>query len=188
LKTKPLSTKKELRSLLGKINFLRRFISNLSGKTKHFHLYFDRRKRIVLTWGKNIKKLLMQSKIMPPILLPSTRNKNMKLFISAYDSTIGSMLAQEDGNGVERAIYSTTLLHILSEFHWWLERWSANVSADIFRSTSKTHQHRTEGRYQFTGAFFATVATQPFTPNRSLTIGSQDFKIKIVLNWLIRPL
>jgi hypothetical protein len=34
LETKPPSTKKELRSLLGKINFLRRFISNLSGKTQ----------------------------------------------------------------------------------------------------------------------------------------------------------
>ena len=33
---KPPSTKKELQSLLGKINFLRRFISNLSGKTKAF--------------------------------------------------------------------------------------------------------------------------------------------------------
>jgi len=29
----------------------------------------------------------------------------MKLYISATDSTIGSMLAQEDENGVERAIY-----------------------------------------------------------------------------------
>jgi hypothetical protein len=33
---KPPSTKKELQPLLGKINFLRRFISNLSGKTKAF--------------------------------------------------------------------------------------------------------------------------------------------------------
>ena len=33
---KPPSTKKELQSLLGKINFLRRFISNLSGKIKAF--------------------------------------------------------------------------------------------------------------------------------------------------------
>jgi len=29
----------------------------------------------------------------------------MKLYISASESTIGSMLAQEDENGVERAIY-----------------------------------------------------------------------------------
>lgn len=36
MEAKPPSTKKELQSLLGKINFLRRFISNLSGKTQAF--------------------------------------------------------------------------------------------------------------------------------------------------------
>jgi len=34
--TKPPSTKKELQSLLGKINFLIRFILNLSGRTEAF--------------------------------------------------------------------------------------------------------------------------------------------------------
>ncbi|XP_020234174.1 uncharacterized protein LOC109814215 [Cajanus cajan] len=36
METRPPSNKKELQSLLGKVNFLRRFISNLSGKTKVF--------------------------------------------------------------------------------------------------------------------------------------------------------
>nr|KYP73958.1 Retrotransposable element Tf2 [Cajanus cajan] len=36
METKPPSNKKELQSLLGKVNFLRRFISNLSSKTKVF--------------------------------------------------------------------------------------------------------------------------------------------------------
>ena len=36
VETKAPSTKKELQSLLGKINFLRRFILNLSGKTQAF--------------------------------------------------------------------------------------------------------------------------------------------------------
>lgn len=36
METRPRSTKKELQSLLRKINFLRRFISNLSGKTQAF--------------------------------------------------------------------------------------------------------------------------------------------------------
>jgi len=29
----------------------------------------------------------------------------MRLYISTYDSTIGSMLAREDENGIERVIY-----------------------------------------------------------------------------------
>lgn len=43
--------------------------------------------------------------VRPPILSPSCRNKSMRLYISAFDVTLGSMLAQEDENGVERAIY-----------------------------------------------------------------------------------
>lgn len=41
----------------------------------------------------------------PLIWLPQSRNKTMKLYIVALDSTIGSMLSQEDENGVERDIY-----------------------------------------------------------------------------------
>jgi hypothetical protein len=36
----------------------------------------------------------------PPILLPPLRDKVMKLYIAASDNTIGSMLEQEDENGV----------------------------------------------------------------------------------------
>ena len=43
--------------------------------------------------------------MIPPVLLPPIKNRLMKLYISATDLTIGSMSAQEDDNGVERAIY-----------------------------------------------------------------------------------
>jgi len=48
--TKPPSTKKELQSLLGKINFLRRFISNLSGRTKAFSPLLRLKKEDVFKW------------------------------------------------------------------------------------------------------------------------------------------
>ncbi|CAJ2637090.1 unnamed protein product [Trifolium pratense] len=48
-----------------------------------------------------IKKYLSN----PPTLMPPIRNKFMKLYISASDTTLGSMLAQEDENGEEKAIY-----------------------------------------------------------------------------------
>ena len=41
----------------------------------------------------------------PPILSPMLKDKSMKLYIAASECTIGSMLAQEDENGIERAIY-----------------------------------------------------------------------------------
>jgi len=43
--------------------------------------------------------------MIPPILLPPLRDKVMKLYIVASDNTIGSMLAQEDENGLKSAIY-----------------------------------------------------------------------------------
>lgn len=41
----------------------------------------------------------------PHILSPPVRSMCIRLYIFASDLTIGSMLAQEDDNGIERAIY-----------------------------------------------------------------------------------
>ena len=107
MEAKAPSTKKELQSLLGKINFLRRFISNLSGKTQAFSPLL-RTSKDGFDWGQaqqeafdKIKEYLSH----PPILSPPCGNKSMRLYIAASDKTFGSMLAQEDDNGVERAIY-----------------------------------------------------------------------------------
>ena len=107
LKTKPPSTMKVLQSLLGKINFLRRFISNLSVITEVFSPLL-RLKKYVFKWEPEHKKAFGDIKaylMNPPILLPPLRDKVMKLYIAASDNIIGSMLAQEDENGAERAIY-----------------------------------------------------------------------------------
>lgn len=105
---RPPSTKKKLQSLLRKIIFLRRFISNLSGKTQSYSPLLRLKKDNNFIWGSeqqeafdNIKEYLMK----PLVLLPPSRNKSMKLYITGSNSTIGSMLAQEGDNGVERAIY-----------------------------------------------------------------------------------
>jgi len=107
MEAKAPSTKKGLQSLLGKINFLRRFISNLSGKTQAFSPLL-RLKKEDFAWGQEqqaafdkIKEYLAS----PPILRSPCRKRSMRLYISASDKTLGSMLCQEDENGVERAIY-----------------------------------------------------------------------------------
>jgi len=63
--------------------------------------------------------------------------------------------------------FSEHFLHTLSQFHYWLERQSANVPANTFRPTAKTHRLHVGSRYRHTGAFSVTVATQPFLPDRS---------------------
>src|ERR1044072_1795408 len=108
MKTKAPTSKKELQSLLGKINFLRRFISNLSGRTQVFSPLLRLKQGQAFEWNEahqeafdNIKIYLTQ----PPILSPPSLGKPMRLYISASEVTIGSMLAQEDSNDIERAVY-----------------------------------------------------------------------------------
>lgn len=50
LNTESPTTKKQLKSLLGKINFFRRFTSNLSGKTKVFTPLLHLKKEEVFRW------------------------------------------------------------------------------------------------------------------------------------------
>nr|KYP74734.1 Transposon Ty3-G Gag-Pol polyprotein [Cajanus cajan] len=108
METKPPSNKKELQSLLGKVNFLRRFISNLSGKTKIFSPLLRLKKEQEFRWNEEHQKAFDEIKVYlahPPVLAPLSKGKQLKLYISASDSTIAGMLAQDDDNGIERVIY-----------------------------------------------------------------------------------
>jgi len=66
--------------------------------------------------------------------------------------------------------FSQHFLHTLSQFHYWLKRRSANVPADTFRPTVKTHYRCVGSSYRHTGAFYAAVATQPYSPDKSLVV------------------
>ena len=54
--------KKNLQKFLGKVNFLRRFISNLSGKIYAFTPILRLKDEAKFTWGQNNKKLLRRSR------------------------------------------------------------------------------------------------------------------------------
>jgi len=122
METKPPWTKKELQSLLGKINFLRRFISNLSGRAQAFSPLLRLKKEDVFKWESEHQKAFEEIKSYltnPPILSPLVKDRRMKLYIAASEYTIGSMLAQEDENCVERAIYylSRVLSDVETRYH-----------------------------------------------------------------------
>ena len=96
LNTKALTTKKNLQSLLGKINFLRRFVSNMSGKTLAFSPLLKLVKESEFKWENEHQEAFdpMKDYLMkPPILAPPNRNKGEKLYIEASELTLGSMLA-----------------------------------------------------------------------------------------------
>ncbi|KAF5934569.1 hypothetical protein HYC85_030740 [Camellia sinensis] len=102
----PPRTEKEVRGFLGKVQFIRRFISKLTltceplfgllKKGKKFH--WDGRCQAAF---EQIKEYLQN----PPVLSPPEPGKPLILYLSVTETTMGCMLAQESDDKVERAIY-----------------------------------------------------------------------------------
>ncbi|KAM1621374.1 hypothetical protein ACFXTN_018234 [Malus domestica] len=110
------TNKVQLQRLLGKINFLRRFIANLAGKIQLLTPLLRLKDKENFEWGPphqqafdSIKAYLTS----PPVLVPPQRGKPLKLYISASEKSIGSLLAQNNEGGKEQAVYY--LSRILTE-------------------------------------------------------------------------
>jgi hypothetical protein len=104
----PPTNVKELQSLLGKINFVRRFISNLSQKVLPFSPLLRIKKDQKFVWGDEQQKAFDEIKIKqymkePPVLVPPQLNKPFKLYVAADTQTVGSALIQEF-EGKERIV------------------------------------------------------------------------------------
>ncbi|CAL8993010.1 unnamed protein product [Prunus brigantina] len=101
-------TKKELQSFLGKVNFLRRFISNLAGKIRPLTPLLKLKDAERFVWETehqaafdDIKKYLSQ----PPVLMPPKRGKPLRLYISASEGSIRCLLAQNNESEREQAVH-----------------------------------------------------------------------------------
>jgi hypothetical protein len=102
----PPTSLKELQSLLGKINFVRRFISNLPQKVLPFSPLLKLKKDQKFMWGDEQQKAFDEIKQYmkePPVLVPPQLNKPFKLYMAADTQTIGSTLIQEF-EGKERVV------------------------------------------------------------------------------------
>ena len=101
------TTKVELQSLISKINFIRRFISNLSGKIQPFSSLLKLKADQEFVWKEEHQKALDEIKhylMNPPMLVPPQKHKPFKLYLSADERAIGSALIHEF-EGKERVIY-----------------------------------------------------------------------------------
>ena len=101
------TTKTELQSLLGKINFIRRFISNLSERVLSFSPLWKLKNDQEFKWGDVQQKAFEEIKEYmkcPPVLVPPQQGKPFKLYISVDDKTIGSAVMQEF-EGKERVVF-----------------------------------------------------------------------------------
>ena len=73
-----------------------------------FALLIKIKKEEDFQWQEEHKKALAQIKQYlsnPLIITPPRNGQPLNLYVSASETTIGSMLAQEDENGNERVVY-----------------------------------------------------------------------------------
>jgi len=101
------TNKSELQSLIGKINFIRRFISNLSGKIRAFSHLLKLKADPEFVCGKEQQLALDEIKsylINPLVLVPPQQGKPFRLYLSTDCVVIGSALIQKF-EGKERVIY-----------------------------------------------------------------------------------
>jgi hypothetical protein len=90
--------KKDLQKFLGKVNFLRRFISNLSGKIDAFTPILRLKDETKFTWGAKQIEVFEKIKISlssPPVLKAPRRGVPFRLYVAAEDKVIGAVLTQE---------------------------------------------------------------------------------------------
>jgi hypothetical protein len=102
----PPTNLKELQSLLGKINFVRRFVLNLSQKVFPFSPLLRIEKYQKFVWGDEQQKAFNEIKEYmkePQVLIPPQLNKPFKLYVATDTQTIGSALIQEF-EGKERVV------------------------------------------------------------------------------------
>ena len=87
-----------MQKFLGKVNFLRKFISNLSGKIDAFTPILRLKDETEFTWGAKQKETFEKIKYYlssPPVLKAPKRGVPFKLYIAAEDKVIGAVLTQE---------------------------------------------------------------------------------------------
>ena len=90
--------KKDMQKFLGKLNYLRRFISNSSRKIDAFTHILRLKNEVEFTWGakqqeafEKIKQYLSS----PPVLKAPRRGVHFKLYIAVEDKVVGAILTQE---------------------------------------------------------------------------------------------
>uniref|UniRef100_A0A2N9HUB0 Uncharacterized protein n=1 Tax=Fagus sylvatica TaxID=28930 RepID=A0A2N9HUB0_FAGSY len=100
-------TEKEIRSFLGRINYIARFIAQLTATCEP--LFKLLRKDVKIKWTEDCQKAFDKIKeylLNPPILVPPTPGRPLILYLTVQEASMGCMLGQQDETGKkEQAIY-----------------------------------------------------------------------------------
>ncbi|KAL0405438.1 UNVERIFIED_CONTAM: Polyprotein P3 [Sesamum latifolium] len=96
----------ELKSLQGKLAYLRRFISNLTGRCQSFSRLM--KKDIPFEWDESCDKAFKSIKsyfMKPSILVAPVHGRSLILYVAAQERSVGILLAQKNEEGKENALY-----------------------------------------------------------------------------------
>ncbi|XP_037491266.1 uncharacterized protein LOC105647888 [Jatropha curcas] len=116
----PPRTERQVRSFLGKIQYISRFISRLSITCAPIFKLL--RKNQPVRWNEDCQKAFDHIKeylMNPPVLSSPRPGEPLILYLSVEDAGVRAMLAQPDAAGVEKAIYyiSRKLLPIEEKYN-----------------------------------------------------------------------
>ncbi|PKI47568.1 hypothetical protein CRG98_032043 [Punica granatum] len=103
----PLSTVREVRSFLGRLNYIVRFIANLTDKCQP--LFRLLHKNAAVEWDDECQKafdIVKAYLVQPPMLVPPSPDRPFILYLTIRRQSIGCMLGQkDDSTHAEREIY-----------------------------------------------------------------------------------
>ena len=102
----PPESEKEIRSLLGRLQYISQFIAKLTSTCEPILILL--RKNEPHTWNDECQKafeLIKEYLFHPPIIVPQQHGKPLLLYLSIMGDAVGRMLAQEDDDKNERAIH-----------------------------------------------------------------------------------
>ncbi|XP_073133436.1 uncharacterized protein [Henckelia pumila] len=109
----------ELKSLQGKLAYIRRFISNLARRCQPFIRLM--KKGVPFKWDescenafKGIKDYLMK----PPVLAAPVPERPLTLYITAQERSIGALLAQDNDDRKETALYYLSRMMTPNELNY----------------------------------------------------------------------
>jgi hypothetical protein len=117
----PPTTKREPQQLIGKINFFRRFISNLSGRIETFMDLVKIKADEEFRWGAEQQRAFEEIKeylARPPVLVPLEQDMSFYIYLSVGDTSIASVVVQVYDSKEKVVFYlSTRMLDTETRYH-----------------------------------------------------------------------
>jgi ribonuclease HI len=112
----PSKNLKQLRSLQGQLAYIRRFIANLSGKIQPFTRLT--KNDIPFKWDSECQQAFEEIKahlLNPSVLAVPILGKELILYTTALDGYLGALLAQENQEGNQNALYYLSRMMVGAE-------------------------------------------------------------------------